>query len=261
MKTKFLRLLSVLLLLTACLMAASCKKAPLMREENNIFTVGELGSYQPAPLCYEAKTIVQDAALARLPQGELGDILFYRIEGVDPSEMIASQDHELFCALGTTLPKLWEMDAEQLTVAKTESITYALATLSDRTALNALISAYQNGAAFSAADIEKGNSYKKYELKFESKKYAGIYYCLAYREYAEDVLVYQVIEDTSDFDVLYPDVKVSTEEYTYTEDGVEKVEYYAVYNFGKYLLHDRETDNCVAIDDTLAKLLGAGEES
>ena len=80
-----------------------------------------------------------------------------------------------------------------------------------------------------------------YDLKFRSNAYPGIYYCVTYWQFEEDVLVYEEIEDANDFTITYPGVEVYTEEY--------KGDLYAVYNFGRGILYDRITKLCYPVGD------------
>lgn len=260
MKRTFMRTLP--LLLCALMLLCSCtKKAPEMTYRDGVFSVNGLSvQYEAAPVYYEAKAYVQDRPIARLEQGEMDDLIFYEISGVAPEKMISSANYELFCAVGTELPKLWEMSATVAHICQTTGATYSLATVEGEKALASLIDPYQNAPAFPAKEIDVGLSKTKYDIKFESPLYPGIYYCLTYWQFEKDVLIYQVIENVNSFETLYADVEVTTEEYRYTENGEEKVEYYAVYNFGRYILHNRADGSCRAIGATIANALENSEK-
>ncbi len=248
---KYIRLTALLLCL---LLLASCARAPKLKYEDGAYHISGLGTYVPAPDCYEARSIKTDKTVARMEQGELDDLLFYAIPDVPAEQMIASANYDLFCAEGTRLPELWEMDAERALVCQSASVTYSLASLSGGE-LDGILSQSRDGARFSVKEIDPNLTYEVYEIKFESPRYPGFYYSLTYRAYKSDVLVYQVIDDLDCFDVLYEGVPVTTEEYAYVENGEDRVELLAVYNFGKHILYNCGVGECFAIDDTVAKKL------
>jgi hypothetical protein len=244
------------LLLCAITLLTSCAKAPKMTYADGVFTVDGMGvRFEAAPAYYEAKAYAESRPVARLEQGDMDDLIFYEIDGISPEKMISSANHELFCAAGTKLPELWEMSAVRAYVCQTASVTYSLATVEGDKALASLIDPYQNGVSFLAKEIEAGLSMTKYDLKFESPLYPGIYYCLTYWQFNRDVLIYQDIEDPNAFTALYPGVEVTVKPYEKAEDG-----YYAEYNFGKYILHNRTTGKCWPIGDTVAVLLDTQEK-
>ncbi len=243
--------------ITACflclLLLASCGRAPKMEYQDGAYRVSGLGAYVAAPDCYEAKSIRKDKPVARFKQAG-DDLLFYAITGVSTEKMIALDDYTLFCAVGTRLPELWEMDAEIALICQNAAVTYSLAELEGEE-LDGIVAQSRDGAHFSGKEIDPGLDYSVYEIKFESSRYPDFYYSLIYREYSKDVLVYQAINDLDSFEVLYDGVPVTTEEYEYEENGEKKVELLAVYNFGKHILYNRATGECFAIDDVVAKKL------
>ena len=249
MKKIFLRVFP--LLFCAVLLFSACAKAPKMTYRDGEFAVDGMSvRFEAAPAYYEAKAYLEDKPVARLVQGEMADLLFYEIEGVSSEKMISSANYELFCAVGTKLPELWEMSATKAYVCQTASVSYSVATLEGEQALAALIGPYQNAPAFSAKEIDPSIGKDKYDLKFESSLYQGFYYCLTYWQFEKDVVIYQDIDDPDRFDVLYPGVAMKVNAYENAEDG-----YYVEYNFGKYILHNRTTGTCRAIGDTVALLL------
>ena len=240
-----------LLLLCVAMLLASCSKAPKMTFADGAYIVAGLDvQYDVAPPYYEARSIVTDRPIARLEQGKLDDLIFYEIDGVSVEKMISSANYDLFYAVGTKLPELWEMSVTRALVCQTASITYSLAVVEGDKALASLIDPYQNGVSFPANDIDPGLTSTRYDLKFESPLYPGFYYCLTYLQFNKDVLIYQDIDDPNDFEPLYPDVERSIGEYTDAEGG-----YYVEYNFGKYILQNRTLGKCWAIGDTVAVLL------
>lgn len=244
MKTKGLHILLPLLCLT--LLLGSCA-APALKVENGVYSHPKTEvSYVRAPLCYEAVAIVENQSVARLKQGG-DDVVLYAIPDTDTAKMIASANYEIFYAQGDYLPELWEMDANRVQVTQTGTMTYAIATIENGADVQALVELYQNGVSFSADEIDVGLKPTRYDLKFSSPHYPAFYYTLTYWRFVSDVLVYEVIDDPNDFTPRYAGVAVTTE-----EDGGE---HYAVYNFGKEILYNRESGECFAIGNTVSKYL------
>ena len=249
MKKCFMRMLP--LLLCATMLLTACSKAPKMTFQDGTYQINGMNvTFEAAPSYYEARSYIKDRPVARLEQGELDDLIFYEIEGVSPEKMISSESYDLFYAVGTKLPELWEMSVTKAHVCQTASVTYSLATLEDDEAIASLIEAYYDGTSFSAKDIDPGLGKSKYDLKFESPLYPGLYYCLTYWQFDSDVLIYQDIDDPNNYDVLYLGVERTVGEYKDAEGG-----YYVEYNFGKYVLHNRAIGMCWSIGDTVAALL------
>lgn len=249
MKKTFLRTLP--LLLCAILLLSACAKAPKMSFRDGVYEVDGMSVYyEAAPAYYEARSYLEEKPIARLEQGGMDDLLFYEIGGVSPEKMISSANYELFCAAGTKLPELWELSATKAYVCQTASVSYSVAIVEGDKALASLIDPYQNAPAFRAKEIDAGLGKSKYDLKFESPLYPGIYYCLTYWQFEKDVLIYQDIEDPNHFENLYPGIAFTVEAYENAADG-----YYVEYNFGKYILHNRTTGYCWAIGDTVSVLL------
>lgn len=244
MKTKALHLL--LTVLCVSLLLCGCA-APALKVENGVYSHPKTEvSYVRAPLCYEAVAIVENEAVARLKQGG-DDVVLYAIRDTDTAKMIASANYEIFYAKGDRLPELWEMDANRVQVTQTEAVNYAIAVIENGADVQALIELYQNGVWFSEDEIDVGLKPVRYDLKFSSPHYPAFYYTLTYWRFTSDVLVYEVIDDPNNFTPSYAGVEVTTE-----EDGGE---YYAVYNFGREILYNRESGRCYAVGDTVSKYL------
>ena len=250
MKKLFLRVLPLLLCLVMLL--SSCAKLPKMEYRDGVYTNQKNGiRYQSAPAYYEAVALSGDEAVARIIQGD-NELLVYEIAGVEPENMLASANYEVFCAVGTTLPELGELDVDKVLVCKTAEMTYELATVASERDIAELVGAYCNFVGFDMSEIDVGLEKERYDLKFSSNTLPGVYYCLTYWEFEDEVLVYEVIDDFENFEKTYPDVEVTTEEY--------KGEKYAVYHFGANILYNRSTKLCYPAGDVVAKyLLGEAE--
>ena len=254
MKRSMLKFLPILL--CTVVLFSACAKVPRLEGENGIYTYEKGGvSYVPAPSYYEAIGYRDGTEVARIKQKGQDDLLLYPIEGIDVSKMITTANCEIFCAVGVTMPTLRQMQPNKLNVCRTVEITYQLQEITDQADIEALVSVYEDTRGFERSIEMDGMKAERYDLKFESSKYPGIYYCLTYWRFTEDVLIYVLIDDFENFEVLYPNVEVTTETY---ED-----EKYAVYHFGKNILYNRDTGLCYPAGDVIEKYLQGtvGQES
>ena len=232
------------LLLGAFILLSSCSSLPELSYRDGVYTDKKSGiSYTHAPAYYEAISYTQDTEIGKLAEG--AGVLVYPIKGVDPAKMICTKNYEILCAVGNTMPELWDMNLTKLHICKTVIASYALAEVTDAAVLEKIAEIY-GGTAFPASEIAAGLKNEKFDLKFESTNLPGVYYCLIYQRFEEDVLIYEDIEDPDTFVSSYPNAQVSVHAY---EDGSGS--YYAEYNFGKEILYNRSTDSCYALGDTL----------
>jgi hypothetical protein len=161
--------------------------------------------------------------------------------------MITTAHCEVFCAVGTTMPTLAQMAPTKIHVCRTVELTYQLAVIENAAEIAALVDTYENTRGFKKSIEMDGMTVERYDLKFESATYPGIYYCLTYWRFPEDVLIYELIEDFDNFEILYPNATVTTEAY---ED-----EKYAVYNFGKNIIYNRTTGLCYPAGEIIENYL------
>lgn len=246
MKRFLLRILP--LVLGALMLFSACAKPPEFERENGVYAYEKGGvSYVPAPMYYEAIGFKEGSEIARIKQKGLEDILMYPIEGVDPSSMITTANCEVFCAVGVTMPTLGEMAPTKINICRTVEITYQLAVIENAAEIAALVEVYENTRGFKKSIEMDAMTVERYDLKFESETVPGIYYCLTYWRFPEDVLIYELIDDFESFEILYPNAEVTTDTY---ED-----EKYAVYNFGKNIIYNRTTGLCYPAGEVIENYL------
>ena len=248
MKRNSVRILS--LLICTVLLLCACSKAPDMKYENGTYIHPVHGTvYTYAPEYYEPITYEKDSVVANLPQA--GDLSVYPITGISEKKMLCTEYYDVLCANGVTLPELLkDFNPNKLLICKTIELTAALATVTSKTEVDAIVALFQNGNGFSISEMDSSIGKERYDLKFESANYAGVYYSFTYWKLEEPVLVYEVISDPNDFELSYSGVAVNTEEY--------KGEYYAVYNFGTEILYDRANELCYYAGDMIGNYLGFG---
>lgn len=234
MRKQVLKLLP--LLLCSCMLLCACGKTPEMQYEEGVYTHPKTGvSYTYAPSYYEPIEYEIKDAVATL--GQAGNISVYPITGVDEKKMLCTEYYSILCAQGVALPSLLrDFKPDKVHVSKTKVLTGSYATISNADEIGTLTELFQSDYGFKVSEIDAGLEKERYDLKFESAEYPGLYYSIIYWSFEEDVLVYEVISDPSDLESSYPGIEVGVEQY--------KGEYYAVYNFGKEILYDRTNELC-----------------
>ncbi len=232
-------------LLCTVLLLASCSGGPALKYENGVYTDAKTGNaYVHAPAYYEAIGYLEDSEIGRL--SPKSNVKVYPINGVDPAKMICTQNYEVLLAKGTVLPELWDLDVTAAHICKTVEISYAYATVANADELAYLVSCY-GGETFAGSEIGASAKKEKYDLKFEARDLSGVYYCLTYWRFTEDVLIYEDIDSPDTFEPSY--------RVPYTLETYDNGAYYVAYNFGREILYNRTTDTACAIDDTLAVYL------
>ena len=212
--------------------------------------------YRRAELYYEAAGVLRDHPYAHIPSKSMDDTILYQIEGAEPEQMLANSYLEIFYATDMTLPKLWEMGANKIYVGSRVAgavLDFVVATVVESDDLDAVISTYQSGTFFHEdVRYSEGTVAASYNIRFASPQYPAFFYRLFYYEYAEDVLIYEVIDSKESFTPTYSGIS-----YAFDESYVDRGELYAVYNFGKNLIYDHVTGNYYAVGDTIAKHIPA----
>lgn len=251
MKFKGIRVVALLLALVCF---SACSKLPKMEYDakNGSYTNKKTGIvYVHAEEYYEAAAVLSERTVARI--ADMGDLTLYEMEGVDPTQMIASADLDIFYAQGLKMPSLAEMNVNKIymgQVAEGATLDNVVAEIDATADIDKLVDLYQNGKAFSERDmLDDQLSCVRYNLRFASSQYPAFYYCLTYRRYAEDVLVYEVIDSREGFVPTYTGEHITV---SFETDGDELC---AVYNFGKHILYDRVLRECYAVGELLVPYL------
>ena len=240
------------LLLCLTLLLASCKKAPAMKYENGYYTIpGSSVQYSFISLNYEAVAYDNTDPLAILEQG--ANVPVYKISGVEVGKMVCTEDYDVLCAKGVTLPAtLTAFDPYRMHVTKTAVLSYSVATVTDKEILKDITECYETVSGFNPAEVDFLEK-EEFGLKFQSESCAGLYYSLQYWHFREKAELYVAIEDPDDFEHLYPGFEVRTELY--------KGEYYAVYQLGAGVIYDMESDLCYPVGDLLAEFVAQEMET
>ena len=240
------------LLLVAMMLLTSCAELPKMKYDGESYTNPKTGiSYRPAPPCYQAVSLNKDAEIARVVQKGIDDVVLYAVGDVDSSKLLTDATYELFYATDFLLPTLKQMTPSLVYITQTVELSWSVAEINNPEEIATLITVLDTQTGFPAREIDATLSKEVYDLKFLSEDYPGFYYCVTYWQFTKDVLIYEEIEDVTDFPITYPGVAVTTEEY--------KGDLYAVYNFGSGILYDRITKLCYPAGELVQSYI-VGEE-
>ena len=245
-KNLFLRL-SWLLFAAVLFCSACAPSVPALEPKGDDFEDSKSGTvFRLAPRCYQPVSVTEEVR-SRIPHKKGDDLLLYAVEGLDPSKWLASTDKDLFYATDrVTLPALWEMQVQRVTVNRLQSPGAILAQpTADETA--ELIRTYREGISFSSESYFPEVS-ESYEVHFfGGGDFSGLEYRLLYLRYSSEVLLTEPIADAENFTHTYPGVPVTTELY----DG----ELFAVYHFGTEILYNEATGTCCMAGELLQNLL------
>ena len=175
--------------LLAALVLASCsaKLVNLTYADGQMINKSKHLAYNAAPLNYEPVAVGEEFAY----YGK-ADLTLYEIVGLDPKEWLteayAGVATTVFYDEGITLPSLSEMDPTKVFVCLNEEITYAVATVEDKTVIDSLVDLYENGEY---AEWPLVGSLGTYELKFYSEEnFPRLYYNLTYGIFPEGKFLY-----------------------------------------------------------------------
>ena len=184
MKASFIRktILVALAALLCALSLASCK-ATLKPGDNGLYDDQHKISYSHASTVYEATALVKEYGKLALTDKE--SYALYTVPGMDPTEMLATEDFNIVYASDYVMPTLLEMAPTVLHVCTDASTTvHELKRIEDSVDIASLVMKYTSGENL---PYPAGSPLRSYTVRFESVQYPGFYYTLTYVEYASDV--------------------------------------------------------------------------
>ncbi len=170
--------------LTALLCAVSataCNDVNLQSGKNGLYDKKNDISYSHASPVYEAISLLKEYGKLTVTDSE--SYALYTIPGMDPTEMLATEDFNIVYASDLDMPTLMEM---MPTVLRVCSDSIEIKRVEDAVVVAALANAYTEGEAIPYPGTTPLRSYK---ARFESVNYPGFYYTLTYVEYANDLVI------------------------------------------------------------------------
>ncbi len=169
--------LSSLLLLTSLV---SCK-VNLQSGDNGLYDKKNHISYCHASPVYEAISLLKE--YGKLTVTDTESYTLYTIPGMDPTEMLATEDFNIVYADSLDMPTLMEMMPTILRVC-TDSLE--IKRLEDAVMVAKLVNEYMSGESIEYPGI---TTLRNYKVRFESVNHPGFYYTLTYVEYANDLTI------------------------------------------------------------------------
>ena len=172
-------ILSVLFLLT--LASCALRLNPLSYDKTaNTFTNKSTGiAYTNIPFCYEPVALGDE--YAKWDTGE-ENVIFYEIEGADPTVWLAEEGLTVFINISEEVPTLRELKPTSVIVMVEDVLSVTLAKVEAAEDIEALISAWESGESVELPGAEPALSYS---AKFTSSEYPWLYYKLVYVEYSD----------------------------------------------------------------------------
>ena len=164
-----------------CAVSATSCGVNLQSGDNGLYDEKNDISYSHASPVYEAISLIKEYGKLTVTADE--SYALYTIPGMDPTEMLATEDFNIVYASDMDMPTLTEMKPTVLRVCH-DSIE--VKRMEDAEAVASLVNQYVEGDSISYPGLTPLRSYK---ARFESVDYPGFYYTLTYVEYAEDLVI------------------------------------------------------------------------
>ena len=178
MKSILKRMITLTLAALACLTLASCG-VTLQAGEEGLRDERHDISYVHASTAYEAISLVKE--YGKLQVTETESYALFTIPGMDPTEMLATEDFNIVYASDYELPTLMDMTP---TILRVCSDAIEIKRLENAVTVAAIVGDYTNGENLPYPGTTPIRNYK---VRFESVQYPGFYYTLTYVEYADDL--------------------------------------------------------------------------
>ena len=219
MKNKMLRSAVLLLLAVVCL--SSCSKHNKFDTSSAGFVDKKTGvEYKAASWEYEPINVT-DEIYAEYKKEH--DVEFYCLAGIDPQKFVSGTNGSLYYSSSVTLPTLKEMKVDFVDVYDAEDTR--VYNITDKAFIEKLVDTYTKGYnVYNSISINNSSAFSRnHRFKFANSE-LGIYYVLAYIEYAEA--------------------------FSYTDENGKHQE-------GNKLLYNRYTGKYVVVDDFISEYYAA----
>ena len=164
---------------------ASCSNGvKLQSGKNGLYDKKNDISYSHASPVYEAISLIKEYGELKVTDEE--SYALFTIPGMEPTDMLATEDFNIVYSSELDMPTLTEMAP---TVLRICSDSIELKRIQDAELVAAMATAYAEGESL---DYPGTTPLRSYKARFESVNYPGFYYTLTYVEYAEDLVVEEI---------------------------------------------------------------------
>lgn len=219
-------------------------------------------TYRLASANYRAICLDKDREICQIEHEDGENTVLYEIcnnltmNYMSSALWMGDEEYRVYYADGIILPKLWEMQADDLYLFESRGKLYQVGLVEEDVDVAKIVNLYETGDAFKASDTHSSFGREEvqtsYEIGFTTKGYEGLYYMLAYRSYEDAICYREETTGISEEDYV-PAYDFSYEWTTFVTDEGE-VKTYAEYDLGTDFLYDPVTGLCYPLGD-LADIL------
>lgn len=181
MKSAIKKALVIGLTSLLCAVSLVSCKVNLQSGDNGLYDKKNDISYCHASPVYEAISLIRE--YGKLTVTDTESYALYTIPGMDPTEMLATEDFNIVYSDALNMPTLLEMKP---TILRICNDSHEIKRMENAVVVASLVSDYSNGEALSYPGTTPLRSYK---ARFESVNYPGFYYTLTYVEYSESLVI------------------------------------------------------------------------
>ncbi len=164
-----------------CAMSMTACKVTLQSGDNGLYDKKNDISYCHASPVYEAISLIKE--YGKLTVTDTESYTLYTIPGMDPTEMLATEDFNIVYASDIDMPTLMQM---MPTILRVCTDSHEIKRIEDAVVVSSLVNDYTEGESIPYPGTTPLRSYK---VRFESVNYPGFYYTLTYVEYADDLKI------------------------------------------------------------------------
>ncbi len=168
-----------------CVLSLTACKTTIKLGDNGLYDNKNDITYINASTVYEATGRGEEYGVLKITDKESYDL--FVIPGVEPTEMLATEDNNIVYASSVRLPTLAEMKPTALHICvEGASSAHQLHTMTNAAELSAIVKELTENKSLPYPGTVP---YKNYRVRFESPDYPGFYYTLTYVEYTEDLVI------------------------------------------------------------------------
>lgn len=177
---KLIKITAVLMLSVLLLTSCNLGLVKVQHDKTTpVYSVAATGvNYNYAPSCYEAVEVGKKYAKWR---NSSTTVLFYEMEGADPTQWMTEEGKTIFYSEQVALPEPEDMDISEILVCVEGTSTVALVSITNGEHIDEIINTWQTAEQVEYSGMTPERNYR---VKFISEKYPWMYYNLIYVEYS-----------------------------------------------------------------------------